>query len=78
MSPRNFARVFREQVGVTPGRYVESCRVDLARSLLETTDLTVAEVARRSGLGDPSTLHRVFDRTLGLSPAAYRHHHASH
>lgn len=78
MSPRHFARVFREQVGMTPARYVESCRIDLARSLLETTDLTVAEVARRSGLGDASTLHRAFDRHLSVSPAAYRAHHSSH
>lgn len=78
MSPRHFARVFREQVGVTPARYVEACRLDLARSLLETTDLTVVEVARRSGLGDASTLHRAFDRHLSVSPAAYRVHHSSH
>ncbi|MFN8051907.1 MAG: GlxA family transcriptional regulator [Acidimicrobiales bacterium] len=77
MSPRHFARVFREQVGVTPARYVEACRVDVARSLLETTDLTVAEVAGRSGVGDPSTLHRLFDRHLSTTPAAYRTHHAT-
>lgn len=77
MSPRHFARTFHEQVGTTPARYVESCRVDLARSLLETTDLTVAEVARRSGIGDASTLHRVFDRRLGTTPAAYRSHFRS-
>lgn len=74
MSPRHFARLFREQVGTTPARYVESCRVDLARALLETTDLTVVEVASRCGVGDPSTLHRLFERRLATTPAAYRSH----
>ena len=74
MSPRHFARVFRDQVGTTPARYVESCRVDLARTLLETSDLTIAEIAARCGVGDPSTLHRLFDRRLATTPAAYRAH----
>lgn len=74
MSPRHFARLFREQVGTTPARYVESCRVDLARTLLETTDLTVAEVAHRCGVGDASTLHRLFERRLATTPASYRSH----
>ena len=77
MSPRHFARTFAAQVGTTPARYVESCRIDLARSLLETTDLTVAEVARRCGVGDASTLHRAFERRLGTTPAAYRSHFRS-
>jgi transcriptional regulator GlxA family with amidase domain len=74
MSPRHFARIFGEQVGTTPARYVESCRIDMARTLLETTDLTLAQVAGRCGIGDPSTLHRVFERRLGTTPAAYRSH----
>lgn len=74
LSPRHFARLFREQVGMTPARYVETCRVDLARSLLETSDLTVVEIATRCGIGDPSTLHRLFERRLATTPAAYRTH----
>jgi len=77
MSPRHFARLFREQVGMTPARYVESCRVDLARTLLETSDLTVVEVARRCGVGDASTLHRLFERRLATTPASYRAHFRS-
>lgn len=74
MSPRNFARVFRSEVGMTPARYVESCRVDVARSLLETSELTIAEIARRTGVGDAATLHRLFERRLATTPAAYRRH----
>ena len=38
MSPRNFARVFAREVGMTPAAYVEALRVERARTLLETTE----------------------------------------
>lgn len=72
MSERNFARAFRREVGVTPGAYVESLRVERARVLLETTDLQVDEVAHRCGFGTPETLRRSFARRLRVSPAEYR------
>jgi transcriptional regulator GlxA family with amidase domain len=72
MSPRNFARVFTREVGATPGAYVESLRVERARLLLESTDLQVAEVARRCGFGTVETLRRAFARRVRVSPAEYR------
>ena len=77
-----FRRLFQgvyvpAHVPMTPARWVESCRLDLARSLLETTDLTVAQVASAVGTGDASTLHRLFDRHLATTPAAYRTHHSN-
>ncbi|MFI0220318.1 GlxA family transcriptional regulator [Streptomyces lydicus] len=73
MSLRNFARVFRREVGTTPGRYVERTRIARARELLETTDLTVGQVARRCGFTAPETFFRSFGRALGLTPNEYRH-----
>jgi transcriptional regulator GlxA family with amidase domain len=72
MSPRNFARAFRTQVGVTPARYVERLRVEAARTSLETTQRTVKEIATDVGFGTLETLHRVFKRALGVPPAEYR------
>ncbi len=72
MSPRNFARLFRREVGVTPAAYVESLRLERARLLLETTDLQVHEIARRCGFGTVETLRRAFARRLRVSPAEYR------
>lgn len=72
MSPRNFARAFRAEVGVTPARYVERLRVEAARALLETTERTAKEVATEVGFGTLETLHRVFKRALGVTPAEYR------
>jgi transcriptional regulator GlxA family with amidase domain len=72
MSPRNFARAFRREVGMTPAAYVEALRVERARMLLETTDLPVEEVARRCGFGSVETLRRAFARRLNVTPSAYR------
>jgi transcriptional regulator GlxA family with amidase domain len=72
MSPRHFARVFRDEVGVTPAVYVESARVEVAQRLLETTGLAVEEVARAAGFGTVETLRRAFARRVGASPRQYR------
>ena len=74
MSPRTFARVFRRETGRTPAAFVEELRVEAARRLLETTDLTVAAVARRVGVKHAETLHRAFHRRLGTTPDRYRQH----
>lgn len=74
MSPRSFARSFREQTGTTPGAHIEELRVEAARRLLETTDLTVAAVARTVGFARAETLHRSFRRRAGTTPDRYRQH----
>jgi transcriptional regulator GlxA family with amidase domain len=77
MSPRNFARVFSREVGVTPAAYVESLRLERARTLLETSELQLDEIALRCGFGTVETLRRVFGRRLGVNPNAYRSRFAS-
>ncbi|MFG1860083.1 GlxA family transcriptional regulator [Microbispora bryophytorum] len=72
MSERHFSRVFTEQTGVSPGRYVERSRADAARRLLETTGHSLDRVARESGLGVAETLYRVFRRHWRVSPGDYR------
>ena len=74
MSPRNFARAFRREIGLTPAAYVEAQRVESARCLLETADLSVAEVAAACGFGRVETMHRAFRRGVRVSPAQYRRH----
>jgi transcriptional regulator GlxA family with amidase domain len=72
MSPRNFARAFAREVGMTPGSYVEALRVDHARLRLETTGQKVEAVARDCGFGTVETMRRAFHRRLGVGPADYR------
>jgi transcriptional regulator GlxA family with amidase domain len=74
MSPRNFARAFRREVGVTPAAYVEAQRVEVARRLLESTGRSVAEVAEACGFSRVETIHRAFRRVLRVPPAQYRRH----
>jgi transcriptional regulator GlxA family with amidase domain len=72
MSPRNFARVFRAEVGMTPAAYVERLRVERARSLLEAGEEPVESVAEVCGFGTVETLRRAFQRAMGVSPSQYR------
>jgi transcriptional regulator GlxA family with amidase domain len=71
-SPRQFARVFRAEVGLTPARYVENARLDLARRRLETSADSVAQIAAGCGLGSSESLRRRFLGRLRVTPSAYR------
>jgi transcriptional regulator GlxA family with amidase domain len=72
LSPRHFARAFREETGTTPGRYVDRVRLEHARRLLEDTADGVEEISRASGYGTPEAMRRAFVKALGTPPAEYR------
>jgi AraC family transcriptional activator FtrA len=71
-APRTFARRFVAETGTTPARWLAAQRLDHARRLLETTDLSVDQVAGRSGLGTGANLRLHLARRLGVTPTAYR------
>jgi transcriptional regulator GlxA family with amidase domain len=73
VSARTFSRRFVEDTGYTPMQWVLRARVDLARELLERTDLGVGQIADRVGLGTAANLRLHFQRILGTSPTEYRH-----
>ncbi|MET1073123.1 MAG: helix-turn-helix domain-containing protein [Umezawaea sp.] len=72
MSVRTLTRRFRVEVGQSPQQWVVQRRVDRARQLLESTGLTIGEVAREAGFGDPLLLRRHLRAYVGLTPNAYR------
>jgi len=72
LSPRQFARAFTAEVGVTPGRYVDQVRIEAARRRLEDTADGIEEAARACGYGTTEAMRRAFIKTLGVSPAEYR------
>lgn len=72
MSPRNFARVFRSEVGKTPGRHIEDLRLESARRQLESSRLSIEEVASASGFSSAEVLRRAFGRRFGITPGQYR------
>ncbi|MFE2755953.1 GlxA family transcriptional regulator [Actinosynnema sp. NPDC059335] len=72
MSVRTFTRRFREETGISPGKWLTQQRVERARHLLETTDLAVDQVARHAGFGTGAALRQQMSATLGVAPSAYR------
>lgn len=72
VSPRTFSRRFREETGYTPMQWVMRARVDVARELLENTDLGIEEIGIVVGLGSGANLRQFFRRVLGTTPSEYR------
>lgn len=72
MSVRHFARVFHQDVGMTPARYVEQLRVEAAQRRLEESSDTLAKIAHDCGLGSMQGLRRVFLRVTGVTPVEYK------
>ena len=63
---RTFHRKFLAATGVTPAEAVEKLRCELARSLLQTTRLKLAQIADKTGFGSESRLHRSLKRQFGV------------
>lgn len=74
MSPRNFARIFARELGVTPAHFIESARLDAARAMLAASDEPLKTIAWRCGFGTADQLRTVFLRRLGVSAKQYRQH----
>jgi transcriptional regulator GlxA family with amidase domain len=74
MSHRNFFRAFARDTRTTPADFVESVRVDAARSRLESGAAPLKTIAYECGFRDPHHMRAVFKRRLGVSPGQYRSH----
>jgi transcriptional regulator GlxA family with amidase domain len=73
-SPRNLSRLFRAELGISPGAYVALTRIDIARRLLEESSSPIKMIAYAAGFGSTTTLRRAFLRNIGVTPLQYRHH----
>jgi transcriptional regulator GlxA family with amidase domain len=72
MSERTLSRVFRTETGMTVNAFVEAVRIDLARRLLEDSDLPLKTIAGLSGFGSTHAMRRAFLHRLGVTPTDYR------
>jgi transcriptional regulator GlxA family with amidase domain len=72
MSPRNFARAFTAETGVTPAKAVERLRLEVARERIEDGNEPVEAVAQACGFNDPERMRRAFVRIFGHPPQAMR------
>ncbi len=72
MSPRNFSRLFCQEVGITPAKFVEHVRLEAARNMMLQTDLPMESVAAQCGFGSAEQMRRSFQRILKTTPQEHR------
>lgn len=72
VSTGQFFRGFKISVGIPPFEYIRQRRLEFAMELLQTTSEPMSQIAIASGLSDQSQLCRIFRRTFGQSPGAWR------
>jgi transcriptional regulator GlxA family with amidase domain len=72
MSPRNFARLFRRQMNMTPAKFVETLRLDAARRRLQESNASLETVAATCGFRNSDAMRTTFKRVLRVAPGEYR------
>ena len=72
LSPSRLRHLFKAETGMSFRKYLRLVRMRRAKSLLETSFLSVNEIAERVGIGDSSHFIREFEKQHGLSPGKYR------
>jgi len=70
--PNHFIRVFKEKTGLTPAKYIKAKRMETAKRLLESTDLSIMEITEKIGLAEPTHFSRLFKEYYNLSPTEHR------
>ncbi|MBV6626078.1 MAG: helix-turn-helix transcriptional regulator [Rivularia sp. (in: Bacteria)] len=72
LSPFHFSRIFKESVGVSPNRYVNQCRVEKAKRLLEQQQISINQISAACGYSNPSYFIRQFRKVMGVTPKVYQ------
>ncbi|MCM0611319.1 AraC family transcriptional regulator [Marinobacter sediminum] len=73
LSPAHFATRYREQTGTSPIQHFLHLKVERACQILDTTELSFADISRRLGYDDAYYFSRLFKKVMGQSPRDYRH-----
>ena len=77
MSVNAFARLFKDQTGYSPRKYLVRMRVEKACNLLHHSDLSIDQIASACGFSDRYYFTRIFTRTMNVSPGLYRRNSVS-
>jgi AraC-like DNA-binding protein len=72
MATNSFARLFKENIGVTPHLYIHQMRMDKACDLLHHSDLSIERIAEQCGFFDRYHFSKMFKKAMSISPAEYR------
>ncbi len=70
--PNHFIRAFRDKTGQTPAKYIKQKRLESAKRLLESTDLSVCEIIDKIGISDTAHFSRAFKEQYNFAPLKYR------
>ena len=72
LHPNHFIRFFKQKTGATPQQYIMQKRMENAKRLIEQTDLSMAEIAEKTGLYDTAHLSRAFKKFYSMAPTQYK------
>lgn len=78
MSRRTFDRKFRASLNITPKQWLTQQRIDRAKNLLESKNLSIEQIAVKSGFDNSITMRHHFRKALGVSPAQYKQQFIRH
>lgn len=72
VTSRTLSRRFKKAIGETPIEFLQNARIERAKRLLETTNISLEQIVYRVGYKDVSSFRRLFVREIGISPRDYR------
>lgn len=72
LSKYYFAHLFKDETGVSPIEYVAQLRIDLAKTILKTSDRTISDIGLSLGYSSPCSFINAFNLRAGMSPSRFR------
>ena len=72
LSTRQFSKIFTEQTGVSPGKYINNHKIQYSTDLLVHSDLSINEIVNIMAFPDSSTFIKAFKKSKGITPSKYR------
>lgn len=72
LSTGYFHRLFKKEMGDTPGRYLRKIKIEKSKSLLLNQNITLAEISWVCGFADPCEFNKIFKKETGQTPGSYR------
>lgn len=75
INPYYFSQLFKKRTGIRYQDYVTDLRMERAKTLLQDTNMKISDIRSSVGYSDVSHFNRLFERSTGLTPSAYRKQH---
>ncbi len=72
MSPHYFATLFKQSIGIAPHQYITKCRIEKAKSLLASRELSVTQISELVGFKSQSHFAKVFCKYVGITPRKFK------